>query len=47
MIFINFDESVILNKNGIDFCCNINRISKSEAENLLENAVLIEKSGTL
>ena len=36
MMFINFDDIAILNINGVDYCCNINGISKSEAVNLLK-----------
>lgn len=34
MMFINL-EIAILNINGVDYCCNINEISKSDAVNLL------------
>ena len=38
---------VILNIKGADYCCIINRISKSEVVNLLQNTDLSEKNGTL
>ena len=37
----------ILNINGVDYQCIIKGIGKSEAINLLRNADLAEKSGTL
>ena len=37
----------MLNIDGADYCCNIIGISKTEPKNLLKNADLSEKSGTL
>ena len=37
----------ILNIKNADYCCIINRISKSEAIKLLQNIDLIENSGAL
>ena len=39
MMFINL-EIAILNINGVDYCFNINEISKSETINVLQNADL-------
>ena len=36
-------DIAILNICGIDYCCIINRISKSDAVNVLQNAGLTEK----
>ena len=44
MMSINLNDIAILNINGVDYCWNINRISKSKAVNLLENADFAEKS---
>ena len=43
----NLDDIANLNINGIDYHCNINEISESEAVNLLKNANLTNKSRTL
>ena len=37
----------ILNIKGSDYCCIISSIRKNETINLMENADLTEKSGTL
>ena len=47
MMSINFSDIAILNIKGSDYCCSISLISKNEAINLLQNADLTEKSGTL
>ena len=47
MTSVNFSYIAILNINGADCRCITNRISKSEAVNLLQTADLNEKSGTL
>ena len=47
MISINLEETAILNIYGVNYCCIINRMSKKEATNLLENANLCEKSISL
>ena len=39
MMFINL-EIAILNINGVNYCCNINEISKSETINVLQNVDL-------
>ena len=44
---INLNNIAILNSQGSDFRCIISLISKNEAINLLQNADLTEKSGTL
>ena len=44
---VNFSDIAILNIKGSDYCCIISLTSKNEAINLLENADLTEKSGTL
>ena len=46
MMFINLDDIAILNIHGVDYRCNITGISKSEAESLLQNADLSQKSAT-
>ena len=38
MMFIYINGIAILNINGVDYPCNINRISKSEVVNLLQNS---------
>ena len=38
MIFVSPNDIGILNIYGVDYCCIINRISKSEAVKLLQNA---------
>ena len=38
MMSINLDDIAALNIQGIDYCCMIKGISKSEAVNLLQNA---------
>ena len=40
-------STAILNIHGVDYRCIINRINKSDARYLLENADLNEKSGSL
>ena len=47
MISINPNDITILNIKGSDYCCIISLISKNEAINLLKNADLTEKGGTL
>ena len=47
MISINLNDITILNIKGSDHCCIISLISKNEAINLLKNADLTEKGGTL
>ena len=47
MISINLEETAILNIYGVNYCCIINRISKKESTNLLENTNLCEKSISL
>lgn len=47
MICIDINSIIILNIHGIDYCCIINGISKSEGINLVKNADLKEKGGIL
>ena len=47
MMPVNFSDIAILNIKGSDYCCIISLMSNNEAINLLQNADLIEKSGTL
>ena len=47
MMSMNLSDTAILNINNADYPCIISRINKSETVNLLENAELTEKSGTL
>ena len=44
---MNLSDIAILNIKGTDYRCIINKISKKEAINLLQNADCTEKSGTL
>ena len=46
MMSMNLNDIAVLNIHGLDYRCIINRISESEAVNLLQNADLSEKSGT-
>ena len=43
MVFKNLNNIAVLKIYGIDHCHNIYGISKSDAKNLLQNAVLIKK----
>ena len=43
MMSINLDDIAILNIRGVDYRCIINRISETEAANLLQNVDLTEK----
>ena len=43
IISVDLNNIAILNINGPDYCCNINRISKDDALNLLKNTDLTEK----
>ena len=47
IVSMNLSDIAILNNKSADYCCIINRISKNEAINLMHNANLTEKSGTL
>ena len=47
MMSINLSDIAILNIKGSDCHCIISLISKNEAINLMQNADLTEKSGTL
>ena len=44
---MNLSDIALLNIKWFDYHCIISRISKSEAINLMQNADLTEKSGTL
>ena len=44
---MNLNEVAILKIRGVDYRCIIKRISKNDALNLLQNADLSEKGGTL
>ena len=44
---MNLNENVILNISSSDYHCIISLISKNEAINILQNADLTKKSGTL
>ena len=46
-IFLNLSDIAMSNIKDSDYCCIISLISKNEAINLLQNADLTEKSGTL
>lgn len=43
MMSINLNDNAVLNICDTDYCCIINRINKSKAINLLQNANLREK----
>ena len=47
MMSMNLSDIAILNIKSVDYHCIISRISKNEAINLMQNANLTEKSGTL
>ena len=47
MISVNLSDIAILNVQGSDYGCIITSISKNEAINLLQNADLTEKRGTI
>ena len=47
MMSINLSDIAILNIEGSDYRCIISLISKNDAINLMQNANLTEKSGTL
>ena len=47
MMSMNLSDIAILNIKGSDYCCIISLISKNEAINLMQNADLTGKSGTL
>ena len=42
MMSINLSNVAILNIRGVDYCCTVNGISKSDAVSVLENADLTE-----
>ena len=44
---MNLSNIAILNIKGSNYCCIINGIAKDEAINLMQNADLTEKTGTL
>ena len=44
---INTDNIAVLNIWGVDYCCNIYGIHKSDVVNSLQNAYLTEKTGIL
>ena len=47
MMSMNLSDITILNINGVDYCCIITGITKSETVNLLQKTDLNEKGGTL
>ena len=47
MMSINPSDTAVLNIKGSDYGCIISLMSKNEATNLMQNADLTEKSGTL
>ena len=46
MMSIYINNIAILNIHGVNYCCIISGISKSETINLFKNADFIEKRGT-
>ena len=47
MMPVNLDNIATLNIRCVNYCCIINKISKSDAVNVLQNADLTEKRGVL
>ena len=47
MMSVNLSDIAILNIKSADYRCIVSGISKTEATNLIQNANLTEKSGTL
>ena len=47
MMSMNLSDIAILNIKGSDYCCIISLISKNEAINVMQNADLIEKKGSV
>ena len=47
MMSMNLSDIAILNIKGSDYLCIISLISKNEAINLMQNADMAEKTGTL
>ena len=47
MMSIDRSDFAILNIEGSDYCCIISLISRNEAINLMQNADLTGKNGTL
>ena len=47
MMSVNLSDITVLNIKGSDNCCIISLVSKNDAIALMQNANLIEKSGTL
>ena len=47
MMSMNLSNIAILNIKGVDYCCFISGISKSQTINLMQNTNLTKKSGTL
>ena len=47
MMSINLNDYGILNIQNVDYCCNINGISKSNNVNILQNVDLTEERGVL
>ena len=47
MMSMTLSNIAILNNQGVDYCCIINEISKSDAIDLLQIVDLTEKSGAL
>ena len=45
MMSKNLSDIAILNIKGVDYCCIISGISKSEVINLMQNADLTKKAG--
>ena len=47
MMSINLSDIAILSIKTADYCCNISKISKNEAINLMKNVSLIEKKSNI
>ena len=47
MMSVNLSDIPIFNIKGSDYCCIISLISKNEAINVMQNAELTKRSGTV
>ena len=47
MMSMDLSDIAILDIKGSDYCCIISLISKNEAINVMQNADLIEKKGSV
>ena len=47
MVYFNLSDTAVLDIKGVDYCCIISDISKSEAINIMQNIDLTKKARTL